>query len=453
MSALDLRLRRALGSGAAAIVSKGVLYSSLFVAIRLAGHVATGERYGAWLTLVTMSSLLLMLDLGLGYSLLNAVSGEPRDSQSDVLQKTVSSAFFFLGGLSALLAAALLVAWRTTNLAELFKVGSGPHVTEISDAILCFGLVFLAYLPLSLIRHIYNGKQIGYRYSFIEAGAAAIAFVLFLAAVTFAPTLPWMTASLVSGPLIAGAVAGVLAFKRSFPGLRPRIAQIRMQVGANLFKYGIAFVVLQISAGIVYYLDGIIISRLFGLRAVPTYIIPQQLYSLFQMGLGFLLLPFWPAYRESIASGAADWTRRMFRTTMALTLVASVTGAIALYFLCDRIIAIWTGHAVATPDLLKLGLSSALVLYSCGSAYALLLNALSAIYIQAVIALVCALASVFARIYLADVIGLSGIIWGNVAAYSLCVIVPHIFLYHKLTGPLRAMTGYDARVTVTSGSV
>lgn len=434
---LDQRLRRALTSGAASIVSKGVMSLSLFVAIRLAGTVSTGERYGAWLTLVTMSSLFLMLDLGFGYSLLNVISNEHRDRHSEASRKAISSAFFCLGCFAGLLAIVLVAVDRTAGLAQLFSAQNSPHATEISTAILYFGLVFFAYLPLSLVRHIYNGKQLGYWYSIIEAASAIAAFLLFLAAVTWAPTLPLMTASLVSGPLLTGLLAAGVASARLFPDFTPRLSQFRLGAVRALFAQGLAFVALQIAGGVVLYLDAIMISRLFGLAAVSPYVIPQQLYSLATMGLGFIVLPFWPAYREAIATGAVHWTQRVFRLTMGITVVVSVGASAALFLLCDPIILLWTGKLAATPTLLKAGFSVILVLYACGNAYAMLLNALSAIYIQAGLAIAAALCSIVTRLYLAHHIGVAGIVWGNIAAYVACVAVPHAFLYRKLTAGLR----------------
>lgn len=438
MRFLDGRLKRALASGFAAILSKGISSISLLVAIRLTSGVATGERYGAWLTLVTISSFLVMLDLGLGYSLLNFFSTASAKNNKDGAVRVVSSSFLSLCSFSSILIFILTTCYWTFPLSRFLNAENSPVSNEISDAIFAFGITFLLYIPLSLLRNINNGMQKGYRYSVIECVAALCSLSMFLFCIYRQFPLPELTVSLSCAPLIAGSISAYIIFFRDYPWLRPRLSMFDIQITRHLFREGAGFLIIQVAGSVVFYMDGILIARLFGLDRVASYVVPQQAYSLILMALGFVLMPFWPAYRDALSSGNLAWTRRVASVSIALTALASVTLGIFMFLYCDTVVYLLTGKIIETSPLLRAGFSVALVIYSCGNAYAMLLNALNFVYLQAVLGVFAAGVSIFSRIILSAHIGLEGIVWGNIFSYIICIVVPNVFWVGKVAARFRS---------------
>ena len=102
------------------------------------------------------------------------------------------------------------------------------------------------------------------------------------------------------------------------------------------------------------------------------------------------------------------------------------------------VLRVWVGPQVVAPMGLLVGMAVWAVLSNSFNAVAMLLNGASVIGFQVATALTMSVTSLGASIVLANVFGVSGIVWGTVLAYLLCTALPTALYLPGLLRQLQA---------------
>jgi O-antigen/teichoic acid export membrane protein len=132
----------------------------------------------------------------------------------------------------------------------------------------------------------------------------------------------------------------------------------------------------------------------------------------------------WPAYREALSRGDITWVRRTFRRSIQLSLsVAGLVSAV-LVVIGVPLIAIWVGGTVDPTFGLILAVGVWTTLSAVGTALAMLLNGAQVMRFLVMTAVVMATANILLSIALTARIGISGVVWGSVIAYTLFTLIP-----------------------------
>jgi hypothetical protein len=101
------------------------------------------------------------------------------------------------------------------------------------------------------------------------------------------------------------------------------------------------------------------------------------------------------------------------------------------------IVHVWVGPQIQPSFLLLLGLGSFTVLTGLGSTLSMFLNGTNLLKFQVVCAALMAAGALALKIWLAGRIGVAGVIWGTVIAYSIFVAIPMgIYVPQLLAGML-----------------
>jgi O-antigen/teichoic acid export membrane protein len=134
--------------------------------------------------------------------------------------------------------------------------------------------------------------------------------------------------------------------------------------------------------------------------------------------------PLWPAYGEAMARGDIPWVKRTLIRSLVITFF--VAGIPSLFFVIwgPWIIRLWVGSGITVPFLLLLGLGTWTTISAVGNALAMFFNGANILRLQVICGLIMALCALAAKIWLAQTIGLPGIIWGTVIAYLFCCALP-----------------------------
>jgi apolipoprotein N-acyltransferase len=124
-----------------------------------------------------------------------------------------------------------------------------------------------------------------------------------------------------------------------------------------------------------------------------------------------------------------------------------VTGVTSSVFvvLGGSIINAWVGSSVKAPFPLLLGLGVWTVLGAAGNALAMFLNGANVVKFQAVCAAFMSISALFAKIAFAKLIGIAGIPWGTVLAYSVFSAVPLAVYVPRLLRTMRPNRTAGAR--------
>lgn len=425
------RFRRASLSAATSAAAKGIALVTTAVSVPLTLGYLGSERFGVWMTLSALIALLGFTDLGIGNSLLNSVAHAAGRDDRAMIRAHLSSGIAML--LTVAVGSGLVFAaiYGQIPWAQLFNVRSAAGIDEAGPAAAVLVVCFLLSMPAGALPQVRLGLQQGYVNSiFIGAGnIGGLVFVIW--AIQLRLGLPWLVLAMVGAPLLATVINGFVLLARS-PWLRPTIRDVDIAVARSLLRVGLLFLVLQLAVAVAFTSNTVIIAAIIGPSAVADYTVVSKLFMIPTLLVGFAIGPLWPAYREALSRGDADWVRRTFRRSIWLSLSVAGVISVALVGLGLPLIAAWVGSAVQPAFGLVLAVGVWTTLSAVGTAISMLLNGAQVMRFQVITAILMATANILLSIALTSRIGISGVVWGSVIAYSLFALIPVAFYLPRL---------------------
>ena len=418
------RNRRIGATALASAGAKGIAILAGLMTVPLTIHSLGPEQFGLLTTITSATALLVgVADLGLSNGLISAISEAHGKNDRGLARKSVSSAFYMLALVSAVLGIVFIVIYDSVAWGQLFNATSAGAVAIAGPAVATMMFLTLVGLPLGTVNSVQLGYQQGYRSSVWAAAGSVIALAAIAVAAANHAALPVFVLAIAGGPLVANSLNWAAAVHRQ-PWLLPRIGELGLATTKHLLRVGSLFFVLQVAALAGWQVDNIIVAQILGASAVTQYAVPMKLFMVIPMVLGFAFLPLWPAYREALVRGDKGWVRRTYRRSMMAAIVFSVPTSALLVVLGGPIIHWWVGPSVTPPTVLLLALAAWTVVLSVTSANAMLLNGAHVIGFQVVSAVFMVSANVVISIIATQRIGVSGPAWGSAISVLVFDVVP-----------------------------
>lgn len=418
------RYRRAALSALSGVSGRILTMALSLVTVPLTLNYLGPERYGMWLTISSMIALLSFTDLGLGNGLLNAVTRTVARGEITEARRQISSALVMLAAFAAVIAGLFAVCYPAVPWARVLAVSSPQAIAEAGPAVAVWVALFLMGLPLSVAIQVRLARQEGYIVHLTAGAGSLVAVVGLVIVILGRQGVPFLVLAMGGPPLIAAMVNGLVLFKRDAPELRPTLGLAQRRTAVRLLRTGFLFFVLQVAMAVAFTSDTLVVAQLIGPTAVAEYGIAYRLFMIPGAIVAIALSPLWPAYGEAIAQGDIRWARSTLVRSIKAGLLISIPVSAALVAFGQPIIELWVGTSVNPPFLLMLGLGIWVVLSTVGNAIAMLLNGAHEIRLQAAAAVVMAVANLALSIWLTSRIGVAGVMWGTVIAYSLLVLLP-----------------------------
>jgi O-antigen/teichoic acid export membrane protein len=428
------RYKRIAWTSVTSLGAKLTTLVAMLVAVPLTLRYLGGERYGMWMAITSSVLVLTFADLGIGNGLLNAISQSTGKEDHDAVQRYVSSAFFLLLAVAALLAALFLAAVRFVPWERVFNVNSPLAVHEARPAVAVFLACFCISLPLGIVQRIHFGLQEGYSNNLWVAAGSLLGFVALLFAIRKEAGLPWLVLTLAGGPVLALIFNAAFLFRKR-PWLIPRWAKSSRKHAWELLTLGMSFVIIQTCLAVASGVDNLIVAHQLGPSAVTQYSVPLRMFSALPVLLIMALNPLWPAYGESFARGDIDWARRALSRSLKVSLSSTLIAGATLVILGPTILTLWVHGRVQATFWLLAGMACWMVLSSAASAISVFLNANNLVRVQVFSAIGMCLSATVLKLFLTPKLGLAAVIWCTDAAYVLFVWIPIlIFLPAHLEG-------------------
>jgi O-antigen/teichoic acid export membrane protein len=422
------RYRRAalttVASGCARAVSLGTMLITVPLTVRYLGT----ERYSLWMTISSVVAMMAFADLGIGNGLLNAISETHGKDDQSAAARYVSSAFFMLGAIGALVLLLALAGYRIIPWAAIFNVKSALAIHEAGPACAVFIACFALNLPLGVVQRVQAGYQEGYKTHIWTGVGSVLGLAGVLAAIYMRAGLPWLVLGMAGGPVVASAMNGSVLFGEQRRWLRPRMGNASGIAAKRVLSTGLMFFVMQVAIVVGYQADNLVIAQVLGAEKVAQYAVPFKLFSITPMLLAMIMMPLWPAYGEAMTRGDKDWVVKTLKRSVLLGLGISLPANALLIVFGRQIVHAWVGPQIAPTLALLWGLGVWGVLAGISWPLGMFLNGISAVRFQAVCASVMAISSISLAILLTRRIGLPGAVYAMALAQAGCVLLP-IALY------------------------
>jgi O-antigen/teichoic acid export membrane protein len=378
------------------------------------------ERYGVFATITAIAGLVGWADLGLGNGLISEVALAQGRDDSESTARAVSTAFFALLGLALVLAAVFAAVYPFVPWEGIFNV-SGQAAKGVGAAAAAFAVgVFLA-LPLGVVQRAEIGMQEMFIASAWQAMGRLVGLAGVIVAVAVGASLPYLVLALAVSPALALAGNGVDLFFRRRRWLRPSPKRIDRDVAGALLRIGSFFFVLQIAIAVAYESDALVLTQVLGPAAVTTYSVTMRVFLVVPALANFVLAPLWPAYGEAISRGDIHWVRQTLRRAVRGGLFLTIAFAAVLALVARPLINAWAG--VEPPYLLIAAAGIWVIVMTLGAIVAAFLNGARVIRAQIVAAVTMMIANLGLSILFTHWLGVSGVIWGSIAAEGAAVVV------------------------------
>lgn len=404
--------------------AKAAALMAMLISVPLTIGYLGPERFGLWMAISAVISMLGFADFGLGNGILNAVSHASGRNDGRAIHESVSNGFIMLAAVGGLILLIFVAVYRHVPWPSVFNVSSATAALESGPVVLVLVCCFIATLPLGATQKIQLGLQQGYWGNLWEAVGSVLGLLGIVVAIQLQAGLHWIALSMAGVPLIFRAVNTLVFFGYQEKTLRPRFGHLNFDVVRRLVRTGFLFFILQLAVIVGFQSDNIIIARILGVEAVAGYDVALKLSTLPAMFIGLVVVAQWPAYGEALTRGDSDWIRRTFIRTIRLSLLFAVPFALVLLTWGDTLISVWAGPEVVPSTALITGMSIWSVLLVLGSVVAALLNGLHVVKFQAINALLMATANILLSIYLVGRIGVLGAIVGTISAYTIFTLLP-----------------------------
>lgn len=428
------KILRTLSVGAYAKVV-GVIVS--FAIVPLAVGYLGVEGYGLWVAVFSLVAMLSFVDGGAGNALINMVSHATGANSNKSIQAIVSSGFFLLLAISFFFIGLFSVLHIYVPWGWVFGISDNMNTGDLEVLVLIIGLAFFLGMPCSVVGNVQRGFQEGNIEAFWNAKGRLLSLLLVYIAVQMDWGLLGFACGFVAGPIIASFANSFYYFFIKRVEIVPLLSHVSFDEVKGVLGTGGLFFVLQITSAIQMQGDNIIIANMLGPSSVSKYAICMQLFMIVPMFMTLLWTPLWPAYREALASGDADWVRRVFFKSLKLAFVVGVPSACILILFGSDIITLWVGDEVVPSMLLLVGCGVWLILMLVGNVLAMFLNAVQWLKIQISVAICAGLSNIALTVFLIGEVGVAGAVYGSILSYILCALIPYSILIPNFVRSLK----------------
>ena len=425
------RFRRATLAAITTLAAKGVSLITILISVPLTFHYLGTERYGMWMTISSLITILSFADLGIGNGLVNLLAESQGHDDQRLAIKYVSSSFFVLIGIGLAMVVFFLIINNFVSWPAIFNVRSKDAIEELNPSLTIFVICLAINIPLGLVEKVRTGLQEGFQNNLWQGAGNILALAGVLLAIRFKSGLPWLVLAMAGAPILTTTVNGWFQFVVHRPWLRPNWQSFDWPATWRLVRLGGAFFLLQILAIVGTSSDNLIIVRLYDASTVAQYAVIQKLFSLALIP-HYLVAPLWPAFGEALARKDYAWAERTLRRAIVLSCLFEVILALSLLLWGRSIIGFWLGASIVPSLVLLSGFAVEAVIGAYRTTVSVFLNSSDMLHAQSLLFGVASIVALTLKVLLGSYFALPGIIWGGGLAFSLVYVIPAWWLTRRL---------------------
>jgi O-antigen/teichoic acid export membrane protein len=426
------RHRRMALSSLASAAAKGISVCTGLISVPLTLHYLGTERYGMWITMSSFVTMLSFADLGIGNGLLSAVATANGRDDRAAIKTYVSSGLFILSAVAALILIAFAIAYPFVPWYKLFNVDTEMARAESGPALAVLITCFALNIPVGIVQRVQMGLQRGFMASMWQCASSITALMGVLLAIHLELPLPFLIAAFVGTPLVASLLNNFVFFGLLMPDIAPSIRHFARSAAKRVARTGILFFVLQIVVAVAYTSNSLVIAQMMGAAAVATYAVPDRMFNVITIILQMLLTPLWPAYGEAIERGDHGWVRNTLKKSFLISVSLASCLSLVLVIFGPTIVQFWVGHVITVSPLLLIAFGLWKVVEAGGNSLAVFLNGANVVKMQVTLAILTAVTSLGLKIALVYYIGVSGVVWASLIAFTTFTAVPMAVMVPKL---------------------
>jgi len=336
--------------------------------------------FGVWMTAVSLTSMAMFIDFGIGNGLLTRLSRAFGAEDYAGMRSYIASAYAALTVIATILLGALLVMIFAAHSGWPIRVGSMVSQNSLTIITVCLA-IFIIGVPISVIQKVMYACQKLWLSNLWQIVGATLSVVFCLLAIRVALT-PWQVIAAYSLSPVVVMCASTIWFFGKHPELRPRVVDFSRRHAIDLLRIGVRFLALSVITSTALNADNLIIAQRLGAEAVTAYAVPAKLASLLGLVVTTLFLPLWAANGEALARNDHAWVKRtMLKMSLFGGLIVFSAGVLLVTF-SGFIIHLWMGRVFENQVEVLIFLCLLSILMAISAPFNMLLNSASKMRVQ-----------------------------------------------------------------------
>jgi O-antigen/teichoic acid export membrane protein len=342
------------------IIIKGIslLIGLLYVPLLL--NYLTQEKYGIWLTLVSILGWFSFFDLGMGNGLRNKLTEAFAKHDFESGRKLVSTTYAML----ICIFSVVLVIFHISNFFINWNSVLNTKTIDSNELYVLTSVVFTFFIIrfiAQIVSVIFLADQNPSANNIITTSGNLLSFliVLILTKITINGNLILLGTIISAVPVILFIVVSVAVFNNRYKKLKPSVKEIDFEVSKGIINLGARFFFLQITYIIIFTTSNFFIAQFYGPGEVAVYNIAYKYFQIPVMVYAIFMSPLWSAVTDAYVKSDFNWMKKTLKYANLLSAIFSA-GVLLMIFLSNWVYKIWIGDKILIP----FGLSVTLGIYT-----------------------------------------------------------------------------------------
>ncbi|MCK8492662.1 MATE family efflux transporter [Spirosoma sp. RP8] len=390
--------------------------------------------YGTWVTISSMTSMLMFFDLGIGNGLRNKFAEAVSKQDRRLAQTLVSTAYGIFGIVQIGFIVLFFLFINYIPWARLLNTTIDQQQLQL---VLLVMIVAMAIkLVLDILTYVLLALQESGQVNVINFLANGLVLITTYALTQFSHNkLIYLAAVTALSPILVLLVSGILFYRSRLTIYRPLVGLIDWTHARSILSLGYKFFLIQLCFIVVFYTDNLLINYLFGPVAVTTYSIAFRYFMIVNTLFGLVAVPYWSAFTEASTRNDITWMKQTCRHLYKLWL--GLVGVVTLMVVfAQPVYTLWVGQRVSVPVELSSSLGLFVIITNWNLVASTVLNGLGKMRLQVYYALLTAVTNVALALFFGKFLGWgsTGVVLASVVALLWGAILGTIQMYKLLKG-------------------
>lgn len=356
------RSRQAFKNSVASVLVKVGNIVLSFILVRITLGLLQDEKYGIWTAISSLVTFASFFDIGLGNGLRNRLTEAVAEDDHERGRVYISTAYVLFAGIQLALLLIACVVIYTVDWKYILNVRLSNSYVSLLVLVTLAGfctkilLDTVSYVLLALQKTALSNTI----YLIINLGLVTGIWGLGLGHYNNLLSVSVMSAIV---PVVVLIGFSLYYYSSQLRQYAPSLKAVDFSVRPKLMGLGLKFFIIQIAGVVIFYTDNVLISKLFGPRAVTEYSVVFRYYNAINSFFFVIISPFWSAFTEAYAKNELAWVKASYKRLKRSWLVIFVVIGLML-LVSTKVYQIWLGPTFKTSWSLNV-LMAIFVLVAC----------------------------------------------------------------------------------------
>ena len=386
------------------------------------------ERYGVWITILSVISWINYCDIGIGNGLRNILAKKLTNEQIKDAKKAVSTSYVCITLIVGIILLSLVLVTFCIDWKTVFNIKIAVEAPLlISFIFICIN--FILAICNIILYTLQKSEIVSLQSVIIQI--INIVGILIISKISDGSLL-YISILFGISTFIVRVFTSIRLYK-IYPELSPSIKYYDRTYKKEISDLGMKFFVAQIAALVVYTTDNLLVSNMFGAGEVTSFSLVDKVFNTGYMLFSSITVPFWSKTTEEIEKKKYDVVKSYFHILNYLAIVFG-TGCIIVAYFFKHIIRIWLQQDMSFSSVLIAVMCVYYVIYAFCGVSSPLINGMGGVNGIMMLGIIQGVSNIPLSIFFAKnmKMGVIGIRLGTLVVVAVGAIFQYIYFYYLI---------------------